>query len=135
MKYDVGLDVSVKLTAICIVDEAGTVVRETVLVTEPSSLASYLEGTGLRFERIGLEAGPMSSWLHDGLLAAGFPVIVVEARHMKSALSAMRNKGLRCSRGSATATIWASGRRLPKPGMMPKRAFTMEWRIDSALPP
>lgn len=92
MKYYVGLDVSVKLTAICIVDETGTVVRETALVTEPSSLASYLEGTGLRFERIGLEAGPLSSWLHDGLLAAGLAVVVVEARHMKAALSAMRNK-------------------------------------------
>lgn len=92
MKYYVGLDVSVKLMAVCIVDETGRVVRETVLVTEPSSLASYLEGTGLRFKRIGLEAGPMSSWLHDGLLAAGLPVVVVEARHMKSALAAMRNK-------------------------------------------
>ncbi len=71
MKYYVGLDVSVKLTAVCIVDETGTVVRETALCTEPSSLASFLKGTGLRFERIGLEAGPLSSWLHTGLSAAG----------------------------------------------------------------
>jgi len=92
MEYYVGLDVSVKLTAVCIVDGAGKVVREAVLCTEPSSLASFLEGTGLGFVRVGLEAGPLSSWLHDGLEAAGLPVVCVEARHMQSALSAMRNK-------------------------------------------
>ncbi|MCP5113433.1 MAG: IS110 family transposase [bacterium] len=92
MKYYVGLDVSVKLPAVCIVDETGTVVRDAALCTESSSLASFLKGTGLRFERIGLEAGPLSSWLHNGLSAAGLPVIVVEARHMQTALSAMRNK-------------------------------------------
>lgn len=92
MKYYVGLDVSVKLTAVCIVDGDGRVVREAVLHTEPSSLAAFLRGTGLRFERVGLEAGPLSSWLHDGLAAAGLPVVCVEARHMQAALSAMRNK-------------------------------------------
>lgn len=92
MTHYVGLDVSVKLTAVCIVDESGTVVRETVLCTEPSSLAAFLQGTGLEIERVGLEAGPLSSWLHDGLAAAGLPVVCVEARHMQAALSAMRNK-------------------------------------------
>jgi transposase len=92
MKYYVGLDVSVKLTAVCIVDGGGRVVRETVLHTEASSLAAFLLGGGLRFERVGLEAGPLSSWLHDGLAAAGLPVVCIEARHMQAALSAMRNK-------------------------------------------
>ena len=92
MEYYVGLDVSMKLTAVCIVDRDGKVVRETALCTEPSSLASFLGGTGLEFRRVGLEAGPMSSWLHDGLAAAGLVVVCVEARHMQAALSAMRNK-------------------------------------------
>ena len=47
MKYYVGLDVSVKLTAICIVDEAGTVVRETVLATEPSKPGCKAVGAAL----------------------------------------------------------------------------------------
>lgn len=92
MTHYVGLDVSVKLTAVCIVDGSGTVVRETALCTEPSSLAAFLQGIDLEIVRIGLEAGPLSAWLHDGLAAAGLPVVCVEARHMQTALSAMRNK-------------------------------------------
>jgi len=92
MTHYVGLDVSVKLTAVCIVDGSGTVVREAVLCTEPWSLAAFLRGTGLEIERVGFEAGPLSSWLHDGLAAADLPVVCVEARHMQAALSAMRNK-------------------------------------------
>ena len=92
MEYYVGLDVSVKLTAVCIVDGDGEIVREAVLCTEPETLAAFLHRSGLTFERVGLEAGPLSSWLHDGLAAAGLPVVCVEARHMAAALSAMRNK-------------------------------------------
>jgi len=92
MSFYVGLDVSVKLTAVCIVDGDGAIMREAVLCTEPETLASFLSGTGLTFARVGLEAGPLSSWLHDGLAAAGLPVVCVEARHMAAALSAMRNK-------------------------------------------
>lgn len=92
MEFYVGLDVSVKTTAICIVDGTGDVIREAALVTEPATLAAFLRGTGLRIIRVGHEAGPMSAWLHEGLEAAGQPVVCVEARHMKSALSAMVNK-------------------------------------------
>ncbi|MFQ5765745.1 MAG: IS110 family transposase [Rhodospirillales bacterium] len=92
MEYYVGLDVSVKTTAICIVDGTGDVVREAALVTEPETLVAFLRGLGLDMVRVGHEAGPMSAWLHEGLEAAGLPVVCVEARHMKSALSAMVNK-------------------------------------------
>ncbi len=59
MSYYVGLDVSVKHTAICIVDRDGEVVREAALCTEPETLSSFLDGTGLRLARVGLEAGPL----------------------------------------------------------------------------
>ncbi len=39
--------------------------------------------------RIGLEAGPLSQWLYDGLTEAGFEVVLLETRHVKAALSAM----------------------------------------------
>lgn len=81
-----------KTPAICIVDGTGDVVREAALVTEPETLAAFLRGLGLDMVRVGHEAGPMSAWLHEGLEAAGLPVVCVEARHMKSALSAMVNK-------------------------------------------
>ncbi len=51
-----------------------------------------LRGLGLVFERVGLEAGPLSPWLHGGLGAAGLPAICIETRRMKAALRAMRNK-------------------------------------------
>jgi len=92
MAYYAGLDVSVKTTAVCIVDSDGKVVKERSLATEPESLADWLAKTGLTFERVGHEAGPMSAWLHEGLARKGLAVVCVEARHMQTALAAMRNK-------------------------------------------
>jgi transposase len=43
MKHCVGLDVSVKETAICIVDEGGKVVRETKVATEPAGHHCFVE--------------------------------------------------------------------------------------------
>lgn len=42
--------------------------------------------------RIGLEAGPLSQWLHAGLTAGGFPAVLIETRHVKAALKAMTVK-------------------------------------------
>lgn len=92
MRYYVGLDVSVKTTAVCIVDGDGKVIMERSLATEPESLGGWLSKTGLPIDRVGHEAGPMSAWLHEGLARMGVPVVCVEARHMQTALAAMRNK-------------------------------------------
>jgi transposase len=92
MTYYVGLDVSVKTTSVCSVDDAGKIVKERSVATEPELIAAWLGKTGLTFERVGHEAGPMSSWLHEALAKLGLPVVCVEARHMQTALAAMRNK-------------------------------------------
>jgi transposase len=42
--------------------------------------------------RIGLEAGPLSQWLHASLVRAGFETVLLETRHVKAALSAMSVK-------------------------------------------
>lgn len=65
MKHYAGLDVSVKETAICIVDESGLICRETKVVSHPEDLSKVLMETGFRIERIGLEAGPLSQWLFE----------------------------------------------------------------------
>jgi transposase len=63
MDYFAGLDVSVKDTSVCIVDDAGKIVREIKVVSEPDALLRVLKNPAYRFKRIGLEAGPLSQWL------------------------------------------------------------------------
>jgi transposase len=63
--------------------------REGKVASEPEALARFFCELGLKLTRIGVEAGPLSQWLHAGLAAAGFEVAVLETRHVKAALSAM----------------------------------------------
>jgi transposase len=84
----VGLDVSVGETAVCVVDDAGKVLAERKVATEPDELIGLLRAIGDDYGRIGLEAGPLSQWLVSGLAEAGLPVVCVETRHMKALLQA-----------------------------------------------
>jgi transposase len=92
MDYFAGLDVAVKETSVCIVDDAGRIVREVRVASEPEALLQVLTNTTYRFKRIGLEAGPLSQWLFSALAEAGLPVICVETRHMRAVLKARINK-------------------------------------------
>ena len=84
MYHFAGLDVSVKETSICIVDETGRIVLEVKVASEPEALLQVLGSPIYRFGRIGLEAGPLSQWLFSALAEAGLPVICVETRHMRT---------------------------------------------------
>ena len=86
------LDVSVKDTSVCIVDDTGRMVREVKVASEPEALLAVLTNPIYRFKRIGLEAGPLSQWLFSALAEAGLPVICVETRHMRAVLQAQINK-------------------------------------------
>ena len=92
MKHYAGLDVSVKETSICIVDEAGRICREMKVVSHPEDLLAVLCDPAWRLERVGLEAGPLSQWLFSGLAEAGVPAICIETRHAKAFLKAQVNK-------------------------------------------
>ena len=85
----VGLDVSLEQTSICIVDAAGRTVRGAKVASDPDAIAAYLRRQELAIERLGLEAGPLSQWLHAGVVAASLPAICIETRHTKAALGAM----------------------------------------------
>jgi transposase len=92
MEYYAGIDVSLEESSVCVVDSAGKVVREAKVASEPEALVRYFDELGLPVGRIGLEAGPLSQWLHAGLIAAGREVVLLETRHVKAALSAMTVK-------------------------------------------
>lgn len=92
MEHHAGLDVSIKETSVCVIDSAGRVVREVKVPTEPDAILAVLADEAFSIERIGLEAGPLSQWLYSELAEAGLPMICVETRHMKAALSAQVNK-------------------------------------------
>ena len=92
MEHFAGLDVSVKETSICIVDDTGKIVREVKVASEPDALLQVLKNGGYHFKRIGLEAGPLSQWLFSALGEANLPVICVETRHMRAVLKAQINK-------------------------------------------
>ena len=90
MEHFAGLDVSVKETSICIVDDSGRIVREAKVASEPDALVEVLNA--YHFKRIGLEAGPLSQWLYSALGEANLPIICVETRHMRAVLKAQINK-------------------------------------------
>ena len=88
MDYFAGLDVSVKDTSVCIVDEVGKIIQEVKVASEPDALLAVLNNLAYHFKRIGLEAGPLSQWLFSALAEADLPVICVETRHMRAVLKA-----------------------------------------------
>ena len=92
MDHFAGLDVSVKETSVCIVDETGKIIREVKVASEPEALLAVLKNPAYHFKRIGLEAGPLSQWLYSALAEAELPVICVETRHMQAVLKAQINK-------------------------------------------
>ena len=92
MEYFAAIDVSLEQSSVCVVDGTGTIVREGKVASEPEVLAAWFTASGLAFTRIGLEAGPLSQWLHAGLTAVGLPATLIETRHVKAALKAMTVK-------------------------------------------
>src|SRR5918993_4171795 len=92
MEHYAAIDVSLEWSSVCVVDAAGEIVREAKVASEPEALVAFFAASGLRITRVGLEAGPLSQWLHAGLIAAGLPAILIETRHVKAALKAMTVK-------------------------------------------
>lgn len=88
MRYYVGLDVSLKRTAVCVVDGDCRVVWQGVADTHPEMMLSALDRWVGRIELIGLETGSTSPWLARALKASGLPVVVMDARRVAKALAA-----------------------------------------------
>ena len=92
MKQYVGLDVSQKETAVCVVDQDGKVLFEGKVPSDPGALARVIAKRAPVAELIGFETGAMASWLWHELKRVGLPVVCVDARHAHAVLSVRMNK-------------------------------------------
>ncbi len=118
MAYYVGLDVSLKQTAICVVDGDCGVVWQGCADTHPEMILSALDRWVGEIARLGLETGSITPWLARALKARGLPVIVMDARRASDAVKArpvkpvpdligeptgpMRGRWRRCCRRAGT---------------------------------
>ncbi|MBV8156067.1 MAG: IS110 family transposase [Dyella sp.] len=89
MSYYAGIDVSLDTSSVCVVDSSGSVVREAKIASEPGALVAWFQALGFVTERIGMEAGPLSQWLHAGMREKGLAVELLETRHVRTAFKTM----------------------------------------------
>ena len=108
MTYFAGLDVGLEETAICIIDSNGRIVRELRACSEPEALVRAPRALDVRYGRVGLEACPLSSWLFEGLAAAGLPVVCLDVRHLRAALAAMTTRRY-CNDARGIAQVLRTG--------------------------
>jgi len=88
----VGLDVSQKLTAICVVDETGRRLWRGQCATDPDQIERAVRGHAGEDAHVGLETGPMTPWLVHELRGRGLTIICLDARHASAALKMQMNK-------------------------------------------
>ena len=92
MEHYVGLDVSLEETAVCVLDSAGKIVWRGRCSSDPEAIARIVRERAPFAVRIGLETGQLSTWLVHSLRRLGLPVVCLDARHAKAALSLQVNK-------------------------------------------
>jgi hypothetical protein len=123
MEHYFGLDVSLKLTAICIIDRTGKIEREGVVASDPEAIATFIKLHAPHVVRIGLETGATSTWLWTELYRMGLPVICKGIkfflpscqRETPKSTFAWIAQRLDCSKtGEANMQGWLSKRRLPE---------------------
>lgn len=92
MKHYVGLDVSMKSTSVCIVDQNGNIVHESTVSTEPEFLVEAIQKTGLSIELVGFESGPLGHYLTQAFKKSPLNAVCVDAKKMNAILSVRVNK-------------------------------------------
>ncbi len=92
MQYFVGLDVAMSTSAICVVNEKGKIICESMIPTNPRVIHEYLESKKLKIEKIALESGSLSHFLVKELCALGWAVTCMDARSLSPSLQVKTNK-------------------------------------------
>jgi len=89
MEVYIGIDVSLELSSVCVMDRSGELVHEGKVASEPQALVEFCRSLEHGPTLVGLEAGPLSQWLYTGLREAGIEAVLMETRQVKGALKAM----------------------------------------------
>lgn len=92
MEQYVGLDVSMEETSVCVLGRSGEIIFEGDVASRPEAIAKMLRRRAPTACRIAFETGSLSNWLWHELKALGFPVLCLDARHARAALSMRMNK-------------------------------------------
>ena len=92
MAHYVGLDVSLEETSICAIDEKGKTVWQGKVSSKPQAIAKAIASKVPEAVKIGFETGPLSTWHWHSFKEMGLPVVCLDARHAKAALSMQVNK-------------------------------------------
>lgn len=92
MKHFVGLDVSMKETAVCVVDDAGQRVWEGSVPSSADAIGAIMREKAPDLVRAGMETGPQAVWLWHALREKGIAVDCIHARRAAAALKLQANK-------------------------------------------
>lgn len=90
MKHYIGLDVSMKTTFICILDESDAIVHEGHIETDPHAIADYLDRQGVKNCILGFESGSLTHYLMNGFKERGLHAVCMDARKLSPILSTMK---------------------------------------------
>lgn len=92
MKHYIGLDISMKRTFICVLNEQGKIVHEGSENTDPHLIADYLSKRGLEEMTIGFESGSLTPYLIAGFKEREIDAICMDARKLSPILALKVNK-------------------------------------------
>jgi transposase len=88
----VGLDVSQKTTAVCVVDGDGGRIWRGQCLSTPEQIDQVVRKHAGADARVGIETGPMTTWLVHELRRCELDVVCLDARHARAALKMQLNK-------------------------------------------
>ena len=91
-QYYAGLDVSMELTNITIVNEKGIKVFEASIKTDPQSIDAALKNAGFSIQKMSIESGAWSHWLVRELSSLGWSITCIDARSISPLLNLKTNK-------------------------------------------
>src|SRR5260221_3559714 len=88
VEHYAGIDVSLELSSVCVVDGRGKIVKEAKVASEPEALVYFLKELGFAVDRIGFEAGALSQRPDGWVTQTGLSTALLGTRDVKRALSA-----------------------------------------------